>query len=296
MHANRAATWQSLDRALQAGASKLADLRSGQKGLFDDGVEESPQAADQSLPHIDDWPEPQRLANEKEVLGFYLSSHPLAEHQNTLAAHCQSTSAITGLPKRSEVMLGGIVSSIKLAHTKNPREGSTLTKYAMFDLEDLDGIIRCIAWPEEFARLGQFIESDAIVALRGSVDRRPGSEESNLIVNDMFPLADLSRRAIKSIIVRVFEETHGAAALETLREIVAEFPGNCEFQILLGLPDGSRVHLNTSLRVDVTAEFRSRVELLLGPGNIKTISAPLTSTAPHAHNGKSHRRPAEVGS
>ncbi len=206
LHANRAAAWQALDRALQGGASKLADLRSGQKGLFDDGAEESPQAADQSLPRIDDWPQPQRLANEKEVLGFYLSSHPLAEHQNTLAAHCQSTSAITGLPKRSEVMLGGIVSSIKLAHTKNPREGSTLTKYAMFDLEDLDGIIRCIAWPEEFARLGQFIESDAIVALRGSVDRRPGSEESNLIVNDIFPLADLARRTIKSIVVRVFEE------------------------------------------------------------------------------------------
>ena len=88
-----------LDRALQTGAAALADRRSGQKGLFD-GADEEPAAADKrlSLPDIPEWDEKERLAFEKEVLGFYLKSHPLAEHAETLSAYCShTTAAVPGL-------------------------------------------------------------------------------------------------------------------------------------------------------------------------------------------------------
>ena len=134
LHANRAATWQALDRALQAGASKLADRRAGQKGLFDAGEDEAAHGADHSMPNISDWPEKERLANEREVLGFYLTSHPLEEFSEILSSHCQGIASLAALPPRTEVQLGGMISAIKFSHVKNPRQGSTLTKYAMFDL------------------------------------------------------------------------------------------------------------------------------------------------------------------
>jgi DNA polymerase-3 subunit alpha len=293
LHPNRAALWESLDRALQAGAAKLADLKAGQRGLFDDdSAAESNTTASQSLVQTSPWPEKQQLAGEKEVLGFYLTSHPLAEHSELLSTHCSHTTAsIAGLKKGTDVTLGGVLSAIKFSHTKNARPGSTSTKYVMFDLEDLDGIIRCILWPEEFARFGSLVQSDAILALRGAVDRRPGSEEANIIVNELFILDDLRRRATKGALVRVAEESHGSAALDSVREIVDQFPGTAELQVLLSLADGNKLLLKSeSLRVDLTAEFRRRIEELLGPGNLRPITALPPSPTPRASGATNNGR------
>ena len=76
------------------------------------------------LPDVPAWNERERLAKEKEVLGFYLSSHPLAEHQKTLAAYCSHTTVEAAeLSHRTEVMLGGILSAIKVAAHEEPEAG-----------------------------------------------------------------------------------------------------------------------------------------------------------------------------
>jgi len=281
-HGNRAALWESLDRALQAGAAKLADLKAGQKGLFDDDSNEPTAAADiQSLASVPDWPEKQRLVNEKEVLGFYLASHPLEEHRNLLAAHCSHTTVgIVGLAQRNEVTLGGMLSSIKFSNTKNPRPGTTNTKYAMFDLEDLEGVVRCIVWPEQFTQFGELVKADAILAIRGIVERRAGSDEANIIVNELLPLEDLQRRGTKGIVIRVNEDSHGLPALEQLRELAAEFPGNAELHLLLCLSDGNRLELKSdSLRVEVNADLRQRIDEILGPGNARVLTAAPAQTS-----------------
>ena len=60
-----------------------------------------------------------------------------------------------------------MLAAVKFSHTKNPRPGSTNTKYAMWDLEDLDGIVRCIIWPEQFAEFGHLVKADAIARSAG---------------------------------------------------------------------------------------------------------------------------------
>lgn len=163
-----------LDRALQSGAAAAADRRSGQKGLFGDEDEEEQAATLAALPEVPPWNEKESLTQEKEVLGYYLSSHPLAEFEQSLRTFCTHTGKTIGnLAHRDEVLLGGMIAAIKFSHTKNPRPGSVHTKYAMWDLEDLDGITRCILWPEQFATCGQRTVADAILAVRGKIDRRP---------------------------------------------------------------------------------------------------------------------------
>ena len=131
-----------IDRALQAGAAAAADRRSGQKGLFDDDEEETVETAVKDLPDLPEWEQKDRLAKEKEVLGFYLSSHPLAEHAKKLQAYCSHTTVeAAALKHRAEVMIGGMIASIKHSHTKNPKPGDP-SRYAMFDLEDTEGIMR----------------------------------------------------------------------------------------------------------------------------------------------------------
>ena len=141
---HRSQFFAALDRALQAGAAAANDRRSGQMGLFGGNDDDQPEASASRLPDVSPWDQRERLAKEKEVLGFYLSSHPLAEHEKTLTAYTShSTVEAAELKHRSEVVLGGMLSAIKYSHTKNPKPGSP-SRYAMFDLEDAAGMMRTI--------------------------------------------------------------------------------------------------------------------------------------------------------
>ena len=144
----------------------------------------------------------------------------------------------------------------------------------MFDLEDTEGMIRCIVWPDQFVHYGELVKPDAIVVVRGAVDKRPGSEEANLIVNEIIPLEDLAARYTRGVMIRVLEEAHGLEKLERFTKILRGYPGNCELQLMLCLADGSRVLCKCDgLRVAVNAEMRARVDHLLGPGNVRLVTA-----------------------
>ena len=133
---------------------------------------------------------------EKEVLGFYLTSHPLAQYEPTLRTYCSHTAQVSSPSSahRDEVLLGGMLAAIKFSHTKNPRPGSTHTKYAMWDLEDLDGIVRCIMWPEQFAEYGAAGEGRRDPR-RSRQDRPPARRRGNQPHRQR---ADSARRAVRS--------------------------------------------------------------------------------------------------
>src|SRR5690606_36723897 len=124
------------------------------------------------------------------------------------------------------VMIGGMLAALKFSHTKAPRAGSTNTKYVMFDLEDLDGMVRTIMWPEQFALYGHHAKPDAVVVCRGKVDRRPGSEETNFIVDEMLSLDELESRYTSGIMIRVLVEQHRRHGFERLHVILRGYPGD----------------------------------------------------------------------
>lgn len=265
---HRAQLMAALDRALQSGAAAAADRRSGQKGLFEDADDESGEQSADDLPSIPPLPEKEQLVQEKEVLGFYLSSHPLAEHETTLRTYCtHSSSMLGGLKHRDEVRMGGMLAAIKFSHTKNPRPGAS-SKYAMWDLEDLDGLTRCIMWPEQFAEFGHMVEPDALLGVIGKVDRRPGAEEVNLIVDRLMPLSEMAGQFSSGVCIRVREEEHGPHKLEQLREIVRGYPGNKRLRLRLDLASGGQVWIDSSWSgVEPNPELNRRVDQLLGEGN-----------------------------
>jgi DNA polymerase-3 subunit alpha len=293
---HRAACMAVLDRALQSGAAAAADRRSGQKGLFDD-ADDGPtrDAGPAALPDVPPWSEKEQLAQEKEVLGYYLSSHPLAEFEGPLRTFCTHTArSLASLAHRDEVLVGGMLAAIKFSHTKNPRSGSVHTKYAMWDLEDRDGLTRCIMWPEQFAQYGALVQPDAILAVRGKVDRRPGAEEVNVIVDELIPVADLPERFSSGVVIRISEAQHDERALEQLREILRGYPGNKKLKLRLDLANGAQVWLDSGWSgVDVNPEARERVESLLGPGSFALQAARPRSQTPAANGyGRPRREPA----
>ena len=263
-----------VERAMQSGAAALADRRSGQKSLFGEIEEESPEEEIVPLPEVPDWEEREKLLMEKEVLGFYLSSHPLEEFRGQFETFCSHNSAeLTELPDRTEITIGGMLSSIKFAHVRKVRPGSTATKYANFDLEDIQGMIRCILWPNDFEKFGEMIQPDAVVVIRGVIDRRGGGDDVNLICNELIPIEQIDAKYTHGVQVRVNEDIHGEKGLTQVREIMRGYPGQCEVQLMLCLEDGSRVQLRSgNLQVDLSPEMRTRIEDLLGPGHFRLLS------------------------
>jgi DNA polymerase-3 subunit alpha len=185
------------------------------------------------------------------------------------------------LKNRAEVMIGGMIASIKHSNTKNPKPGNP-SRYAMFDLEDTEGIMRSICWPEQFTQYGDMIQPDAICVLKGAIDKRAGSEEANLIVNEVIPIGDLEARYTRGIRVRLIEESHGVKKLEMLYEILRGYPGDRQFELLLHLADGRKISCRCdTFRIANSPQMRSRVEELLGAENFLLLTA-----RPGATNGR----------
>uniref|UniRef100_UPI00356337ED helix-hairpin-helix domain-containing protein n=1 Tax=Stieleria sp. TaxID=2795976 RepID=UPI00356337ED len=264
-----------IEKAMQAGAAVQADKKSGQASLF--GAFEDEEEADGSapavvLPEMDEWPDREKLGYEKEVLGYYLDSHPLAEYEPKLATfRTHTTDSLSEIQDRGEVILGGMISSIKIAHTKNPKPGQP-SKYANFDLEDMQGAIRCILWPRGFADHGEKVIPDAVVLAKGKVDRRGGGDEANLIIDELIPLDDLDNRYTHGMRIRLDEAKHDGQTISRLREIVRGYPGNQELLFSMKLAEGELVHLKADkFKVQVTPEMRSRIDDLLGSGNYRLM-------------------------
>lgn len=272
MGGHRAQYSAVLEKALQSGASAIADRKSGQKNLFAAVEEPEEVAVEAALPDCTPWDDREKLTYEKEVLGFYWSSHPLAEYEKKFKMCCtHTTSSLKTVKDKTEVVLGGIMSSIKLAHTRRARPGSTHTKYANFDLEDIDGGIRCIAWPEDYAKLEELIQADRVCIVQGRIDRRGGDDEANLIVNEVIPVEEIETRYARGVIVRVNESVHGKEILRPLNEILRGYPGSAELRLMLILLDGHHVILKSQRGVDLAPEMRNRVDELLGIGNFELL-------------------------
>ncbi|MFM7036014.1 MAG: DNA polymerase III subunit alpha, partial [Planctomycetia bacterium] len=293
---HRGAILAGVERAMTAGAARVADRKSGQKNLFE-AFEEEPQAGASEqpavLPDVPPLSDVDMRSREKEVLGYYVHSHPLAEHADLLETICTHRSAdLTAVPAKGSVVIGGLVAALKLSNTKQARPGSTNTRYAMFDLEDMEGLVRTICWPEEYARLGEWIQPDAVVVVSGSIDRRAGSEETNLVVNDLVPIAEVSSRPVKSLTVKLVAPKHDTATLDRLAEIVRRHPGSTPVRLVLELADGRRVLMEADReKVAWSPALHTELVALLGTGCLRAAMV----VAGKRRDPEPARRPAFAG-
>lgn len=225
---NRAQHVAVLDRAVQGAATKHRDKLRGQRSLFDfggggGGATQEEDAADTGMPPMEDWTHSQKLAAEKEVLGFYLTSHPLTEFADQIEAYAQNTMKdLRDLEDGNEVLIAGMIGAIKKAQTKNPsRNGHS--KYVNFDLEDPSGVVRCIMWPDDFANHGDKVVAEQIVIIKGRVDSR--GREPNIIVNKLFTLEQAEKEYTKQIALKFVAGYHTDEDMKRVRDILSRYPG-----------------------------------------------------------------------
>ncbi|HEX4073082.1 MAG TPA: DNA polymerase III subunit alpha, partial [Planctomycetaceae bacterium] len=268
------------ERAVQSASALHRDRQMGQKSLFGGGDEpQEKQAPALSLPDVPDWSHSQKLAFEKEVFGFYLTSHPLSENAEQIrrfATH--SVRELAGVDEKAEILLGGMVSSIKKASTKKPsRNGHS--RYVNFDFETPEGVVRCIMWPEDYAKYGESVKAECVGYVRGRVDRR--GREPNVIVNRLYTLDDATNEFTTQVAIKFQRGLHTEDDMLRVRQVLGRHPGPIDVVVVIDTADEREptlrrrffLALPNTLRVTCSGPLRTELQSILGEEHIRFHSA-----------------------
>jgi DNA polymerase-3 subunit alpha len=273
---HRAQLMAILPRALQAAADRHRDRRLGQKNLFEGfGGESSTTNGpgittldDAALPEVSPWPETEKLKYEKEVLDFYFSSHPLAQHEDELRRYASHRAAdLNGLPADQEVTLAGMLTQVQFRNTKKARNGNS--RYLLCRLEDFSGAARCVMWPEDLARCKMDVKDDEICVVRGTLDR--AREEVNVVLTRIFSLEQAKKELARELHLLMRMSRHYPEDVDRLADLLRQNPGPCQVVITIK-DDWDRtciLKLDRSFAVNPASFPRDALENLLGHDGVK---------------------------
>jgi DNA polymerase-3 subunit alpha len=265
---NRGAVLAALESALVDAARATSDRKSGQKGLFELSAAAAPAAGARS-DGIDDakaWSKQDTLRAEYEVLGFYLSGHPLEERAGLLALLSNvRMDELASLPGGSEVTLAGLIlGKSELVVKTGKMQGK---KMARFRLEDLRGSLSVTCFPRTYEEQRAKIEDGAIVVVRGKLEA--DSEEPALLLDEVLTVEEALARFQGGIVVAV-EETDGHL-LDLLKQTIGRHRGARPVYLSVRGADGRtrRVKAGPEWSVSISEPFAKEVDQLLGRGRVR---------------------------
>ncbi|MFA4932942.1 MAG: DNA polymerase III subunit alpha [Candidatus Omnitrophota bacterium] len=264
-HISRARMFAGLDVILENAQRIRKEKSSGQLSFFDQISKENGFSnTANNLPDIKEWPEPQLLAFEKDMLGFYVSGHPLARYAKQLKrfASC-STKDLHEHKDQDTVKIVGLIVKIKHTVTRAKQE-----KMAILKLEDLDGSVEVLVFPRAFAKIGCYIQPNSIVHIRGIVDLK--EETPKIIVEDMFPFDEIYKLiTAMSINLSGIREN----IFETLKTLLGDYRGNVPVYLRLDTPAKSRVQMivGENLYVSPNEKLIQDLDELLGEERLSLV-------------------------
>jgi DNA polymerase-3 subunit alpha len=257
--ARRAPMLAALDKAMELGALRQREVESGQHGLFAGGAEPSagPRTA---LPDVPEISETDRLAGEKEVLGVYVTGHPLEKYRALLASLTRhDSSSLDDLEHDAPVTLGGILTGLRV---RPSRKGDL---WAAASLEDWRGAVELLVFPQAYQQLKEVLKPEAALLIKGRV-RLEENSRPKVVVSEAKPLDRAVNGSPTAVRLRVNLDEAGDAALERVEGLIQAFPGEHPVVFELERPDNFRAILQPKGKLAVSGgeEFQSRAAALLG--------------------------------
>jgi DNA polymerase-3 subunit alpha len=211
----------SLDRAMEMGSSLQRSKMDGQRSLLDLIAKDqrAPQRAP-NLPQLEEWPATQVLAMEKEVLGFYLSGHPLRDFEDQIRrwASCNIVD-LSAARDKDRLTLCGVVGNVKKIQTKNGGQMAFMT------LEDLSGSVEVVVFPEVYANAASFLTRDLPLMVVGSVD--VSEDGIKVLAQEISPLSEGKQKSSSRADVYLKQPDCPLYLLVDLREILGRHAGEC---------------------------------------------------------------------
>lgn len=201
----RAQLFETIDKGIEYGGSFQKDRLSGQVSLFDNLFGSDDQSIAQiipepPLPQVEPWPYNILLQKEKEILGFYVSGHPLDRYYDEVRGFSTVSlkqDALAEIKHDTAVTIGGMIASLK---THNQRDGRQM---AFLELEEFDGSIELLIFGDAYEKFKHLLAVDAMVLVHGQISKREGEDKPKLRVDNCMPLCEAREKLTKSLHIKM---------------------------------------------------------------------------------------------
>jgi len=269
--ARRSQMMAALEEALDYGQRVQKERLDPQIGLFD-GVVNKQVINAPALPEIEEWSENQRLAFEKESIGFYISGHPLKRYEELLDKFTNANAiSIKEIKNGGAVRIGGLIRSTKVIKTKR---GDLM---AFVTIEDLHGAVEATVFSRVYTSVSDLLVEDNAIFIQGQVQK--DEQSVKILVEKVVPMNRAEETWTASIHLNLELSSTDRTLLEKLNDILKKHPGGCKGFLHLRSPENtdSIVALPDSLKLKAGGALTREVNELLGYPAVETLCMPATS-------------------
>jgi DNA polymerase-3 subunit alpha len=266
--AKRSQMMAALEDALDYGQRVQKERLDPQIGLFDGAV--NPQVINApALPEIEEWSENQRLAFEKESIGFYISGHPLKRYEELLDKFTNANAiSIKEIQNGGAVRIGGLIRSTKIIKTKR---GDLM---AFVTIEDLHGAVEATVFSRVYTSVSDLLVEDSAVFIQGQVQK--DEQSVKILAEKVVPMNKAEETWTASIHLNLEISRTDRAILEKLNDILKKHPGGCRGYLHLRSPENtdSIIALPDSLKLKAGGALTREINELLGYHAVETLCMP----------------------
>jgi DNA polymerase-3 subunit alpha len=284
----RATLFAQIDRTLARAASNLADRQRGQGSLFGLMQEAKESPMPESMLKLPEWPQHELLAFEKELLGFYVTGHPLTPYAPLLEKYClHKTSGLAQLPQRGMTRIGGLIAAVQHGVSKKSSQ-----PYAMVTLEDLEGSVQVLCMNENFEKYRELLTPNTAILVVGEVTT--GDDKPKIFPQEIMRLEEAPKKYTKQVHLRLHTAHLTPDQLDMIQAMVAGFSGRCPLFLCFKRPTGEIIFVETHERFHVTPslELQKAVDGMFGE---ETYYAKVDSALPERAPRRWERKAELVG-
>ena len=227
VHPVRAAAFATVETAARMAQQSQEAHRAGQELLFGAAANGSNVGTlatlEPKLPAIPEWPKMEKMSNEKGVLGFYVTNHPLRDVENLFQSYItMDTQNIRAAADKASGLMGGLIAKIRMMTTKQgPNAGS---RWAILLIEDLVGSMEVVLYSNEYQRFQELIKPDAVLFFEGQVDRT--REEPSFKAREVYTLEMVQKKKTREILIRTNPMKLDETTLSAFGKSLAEHKGS----------------------------------------------------------------------
>tara|TARA_B100000003_G_C10937602_1_gene374112 strand:- start:1386 stop:4820 length:3435 start_codon:yes stop_codon:yes gene_type:complete len=265
LEGNRAQKYNAVDDAIKYGQQMQKEIDKNQVDLFGENNQNNELIKQPDLNNIHDWSEQDSLEKEKEVLGLYVSGHPLLKHAEDLE---EFTTVYFGeeqiFSKKDNLIVGGMITRIVRRYDRRNRE------MAFFSLDCLGGHAEVIAFSDCFKSYGNFIEEGNVVFVKGKPSDGTDFSDLKIMSNEIIPVEHARDRLSQRLNIKFFQDNITTDDIDNLMILSKRYPGDC--RLVFHLPNNnlqrSMKVIAHNIKVATEKEFIRKLRELYGKDNV----------------------------
>ncbi len=227
----RARLFASVDKAISRAQRAWDDKLRGQTDLFA-SVQNESGSDHLDLPNVKPWSESELSNQEKNAVGFYLSTHPLETYAELLRdLNVKTVDDYFEVSRGDRIALAGLVSRFQAKYSKKGN------RFCIFRLEDQTGGVKCLGWAEAYNKFSSVLDDDELLLVEGRVESNEG-QDITVIIDDAKRLSDIAFETVSKLSISLPPGEYDTAFLENLLSILSRKRGSCDVFLKVPLEDG----------------------------------------------------------